>query len=105
MRALITTAAAILALGIVTNSATAQTPQPEAGRAQSSPITQFQAKEKEYDKLPTTRPQSMSPQDYERARIHEMAMECIRANNSSAACNDVINTDAADAKRFIRPQK
>lgn len=49
-------------------------------------------------------PNSNNPRPAEKMKIHQMARDCIRANNTSAACNELIMLDTKQGKLFIQQE-
>lgn len=50
------------------------------------------------------KPNTFNPRTAEKRKIHQMARDCIQANNTSAACNEIITLDTRQGKFFIEQE-
>lgn len=80
----------------------------ELARAEPE-VAQVQSQSAPPSKLPDAgayqyKPNTSNPRAVEKAKIHELSKQCIQANNTSAACNEIISLDAAQGKFFIEQE-
>lgn len=94
-----------LALSACVNQSPANPPSVELAKAERAPA--------EAKALPAPtpdpaeyeyKPNSNNPRPAEKMKIHQMARDCIRANNTSAACNELILLDTKQGKFFIQQE-